>query len=159
MDAVPGASTEEIYEIVSRPSEETYWKLKCKGGCHDIFFLTTLDKTPECLQQMSHLCQQQNHPPGDFGVYLQMLMQGANCHCEFNLYYDPAKPTEIDRTKWLVTEGGSELAKKGAFFSRPYGPWAKMAYARASGTLIMQRKTKSIFDPNGILNPGQLCFR
>ena len=49
-------------------------------------------------------------------------------------------------------------AGMGGFFSRPYGAWKDPAYQRAAGTLTMQRKIKEIFDPNGILNPGKLCF-
>jgi len=60
--------------------------------------------------------------------------------------------------KWLVTEGAASLANMGAFFSRPYGAWAKVAYGRAVETATMQRKLKKIFDPKDVLNPGQLCF-
>jgi FAD/FMN-containing dehydrogenase len=45
-----------------------------------------------------------------------------------------------------------------AFFSRPYGPWARVAYSHAAETATMQKKIKKIFDPKDILNPGQLCF-
>jgi len=57
-----------------------------------------------------------------------------------------------------VSEGAYDLANMGAFFSRPYGPWAKIAYSRAAETNILQRKVKKIFDPNNVLNPGRLCF-
>jgi FAD/FMN-containing dehydrogenase len=50
------------------------------------------------------------------------------------------------------------LMEKGAFFSRPYGPWADMAYARFTEGVAALRKLKNIFDPNNILNPGKLCF-
>jgi FAD/FMN-containing dehydrogenase len=46
----------------------------------------------------------------------------------------------------------------GAFFSRPYGPWADLAYGRFTEGVAALRKLKSIFDPNNILNPGKLCF-
>jgi FAD/FMN-containing dehydrogenase len=87
-----------------------------------------------------------------------MTTQGTSCHCEFDLYYDPAKTADVDETKELAAKAGEGLLKAGAFFSRPYGPWAKLAYAQAPSTTILHRKIKGIFDPNGILNPGKLCF-
>ncbi|MBP1708002.1 MAG: FAD-binding domain protein, partial [Chloroflexi bacterium] len=44
--ALPGAPEGAVTSWLSSPSAEPYWKLRHKGGCHDIFFLTTLDKTP-----------------------------------------------------------------------------------------------------------------
>jgi FAD/FMN-containing dehydrogenase len=155
---VPGASAEEISRLLSKPSSEPYWKLSFKGGCHDIFFLTTLDKTPRFVGVMSDQAKVHGCPAEDIGVYIQMVVQGTSCHCEFNLYYDPTKPTELDRTKRIVGEGAEDLAKMGGFFSRPYGAWRDIAYRDAAGTLSIQRKIKKIFDPNSILNPGKLCF-
>jgi FAD/FMN-containing dehydrogenase len=94
----------------------------------------------------------------NLGVYIQPWVQGTSCHCEFNLYNDPAKPNELDKTKWMVNEGSRTLAKQGGFFSRPYGAWVDFAYANAAETVAMQRKVKRIFDPKGILNPGKLCL-
>ena len=158
MDMVSGVTAEDVSVLLSRPSDEPYWKLRYKGGCHDTFFLTTLDKTPGFIEVMSTLSRSCKYPSEDIGVYIQPVVQGTSCHCEFDVYYDPANPTEGDRTRRLVTEGGEELAKMGGFFSRPYGQWAKIAYSRATETTIVQRKMKRIFDPNNILNPGKLCF-
>jgi len=153
-----GASAEEVLRLLSQPSPEPYWKLRFKGGFHDIFFLTTLDKTAAFAAAMSELAQRQGYPAEDIGVYIQPIVQGTSCHCEFNFNYDPAKPAELDAVKRLVSLGGEEMAERGGFFSRPYGAWRDTAYRRAEGTLTMQKKVKQIFDPNKILNPGKLCF-
>jgi len=155
---IHGADADELSQILSRPSDDPYWKLRYKGGCSDIFFLTTLDKTPGFVSAMSGLAQSRRFSPRDIGVYIQPVVQGTSCHCEFNLFHEPANAAEADRVKWLVTEGSVNLANLGAFFSRPYGYWAKVAYSRATETAIMQRKLKKIFDPKDIMNPGQLCF-
>lgn len=155
---IPGASAEDLSVLLSQPSPEPYWKLRFTGGYHDIFFLTTLDKTPEFITAMSTLAQSQNFTTKDVGVYIQMAVQGTSCHCEFCLYSDLTQPAEFERTKWLVTEGSKEFAKMGGFFSRPYGAWANFAYGPTGQTVITQRKVKEIFDPNHILNPGKLCF-
>ena len=155
---IPGASAEEALHLLSQPSPEPYWKTRFKGGFHDIFFLTTLDRTPDFVATMCDLAPFHGYPVEDMGVYIQPIVQGTSCHCEFDLYYDPIKPAEVEAAKRLVSLGSEEMAERGGFFSRPYGPWKDVAYRRAPGTLTMQKKVKKIFDPNEILNPGKLCF-
>ena len=155
---IPGAHGEDLSPILSGPSEEPYWKLRYKGRCGDLFFLTTLDKTPGFADAVADLSRSQRFPSASIGVYIQPTVQGTSCHCEFDIFYDPENAAETERAKWLVTNGAADLADKGAFFSRPYGAWAKIAYSRAGETAAMQKKVKKIFDPNNVLNPGQLCF-
>jgi hypothetical protein len=155
---IPGASAEELSRLLAQPSPEPFWKLRFKAGFHDIFFLTTLDKTNGFVATMSDLAQRYQYSAKDIGVYIQATVQGTSSHCEFNLYYDPTKPAESEATNRFVNQGAEALANMGAFFSRPYGAWKDTAYRRVTDTLIMQRKVKQIFDPNSILNPGKLCF-
>jgi FAD/FMN-containing dehydrogenase len=155
---IAGVRANDVAVVLSGPSTEPYWKLRLKGGCHDIFFLTTLDKIPKFISEISALMYSNRYPVENMGVYIQPVVQGTSCHCEFNLYTDPANQNELDRTKWLVNEGSRELAKKSGFFSRPYGAWKDFAYSGAAETVTMQRKIKKIFDPKEILNPGKLCL-
>ena len=154
--AIPGAKAEELAKLLIKPSPDPYWKTRLKGGFQDIFFLTTLDKTPEFIAAMSYLAQQHDYPAENIGVYIQPIVQGTSCHCEFNLYYDPSEESEA--VKRLASSAGEKIAGMGGFFSRPYPAWKDTAYRGAAGTLAMQRKIKEIFDPKGILNPGKLCF-
>ncbi len=156
---ISGVKAEEFSMLLSQPSPEPYWKLRLKGGFDDIFFLTTLGKTPEFAGILSELAQQQGFPAVNIGAYIQPVVQGTSCHCEFNLYYDPANQAESELTGKLATEAVDRTEPKGAFFSRPYSRWVDAAYRRAGDTAEMQKKVKDIFDPNRILNPGKLCFK
>jgi len=156
---IAGVNAEEFSRLLPLPSPEPYWKLRLKGGCNDIFFLTTLGKTPEFADVLFELVQQQGFPVSDIGAYIQPIVQGTSCHCEFNLYYDPANRAESDLTGKVAAEAVDHMEEKGAFFSRPYTGWVDVAYRRASDTVEMQKKVKDIFDPHWILNPGKLCFK
>ncbi|MBI5442527.1 MAG: FAD-binding oxidoreductase [Deltaproteobacteria bacterium] len=158
VEALFGARGDELGAILSGPSAEPHWKAAYKGGCRDVFFLTTLDKTPGFIEAVSALSGSRQVPWTDVGVYLQPVVQGTSCHCEFDLYFDPAKDAENEQVRRLAEDCAETLSRKGAFFSRPYGPWAKLAYGHRGDATDLLRKVKSVFDPNQILNPGQLCF-
>jgi FAD/FMN-containing dehydrogenase len=158
VDTLAGLSSEEAVDMLQRPSGEPYWKQRYSGGFQDIFFLTTLDKTPQFIGKMSALAQSRRISPEEIGIYIQMVVQGTSCHCEFNLYYDPRNTVETERVKSLVSDGPVDLMNMGAFFSRPYGSWARTAYSRAAESAIVQKKIKTVFDPRNVLNPGKLCF-
>jgi FAD/FMN-containing dehydrogenase len=158
INAIASLSAEDVKNVISKSSEEPYWKLRYKGACAEIFFLTTLDRAPAFTEAMPALARSHRVSPDDVGVYIQMMVQGTSCHCEFDLFHDSVNTSEKERAKSLITEGAVDLANMGAFFSRPYDPWVSVAYSRAAETTILQRKVKKIFDPNNILNPGRLCF-
>jgi FAD/FMN-containing dehydrogenase len=156
--AIPGAKAEQVAESVLNPSKEPYWKLRCKGGCQDIFFLTTLNRTPEFAATMYSVAEAFKYPPSDIGVYIQPTHLGTSCHVEFSLPFDPGDETEAARMQGLFTRASVELSQQGAFFSRPYGIWADMAYSKNAEHTSLSRKLKGLFDPNNVLNPGKLCF-
>ena len=156
--AIPGARDGEVLEALLNPCKEPYWKLRYKGGCQDIFFLTTLDRTPEFVNTMYSLSQAMGYSPSEVGTYIQPLMRGVGCHCEFSLPYDPGNQREVTKIQRLLIEGSEALMNQRAFFSRPYGSWADMAYNRDAKSTIVLRKVKKIFDPNNVMNPGKLCF-
>ena len=156
--AIPGARGADLLGALSRPFAEPYWKLRYRGGCHDIFFLTTLDRTPEFIATMARMAEAAGYPSTDIGIYLQPQMQGRACHCEFNLSCDPGNPTEREKVRRLFVEASEALMRMGGFFSRPYGPWAEMAYNRDAQSVLALRKVKGIFDPGNVMNPGKLCF-
>ena len=156
--AVGGVSATELLKAVQRPSVEPYWKLRNKGACHDIFFITTYDKLEGQINVMYDLANKSVYPVSDLGVYIQPIVQGANCHCEFNLFYDPENASELNQVKELSALAVKSLMAKGAFFSRPYGESAKMIINRDAAYVAALTKVKAILDPNRVMNPGKLCF-
>jgi FAD/FMN-containing dehydrogenase len=156
--AVGGVSATEMLKMAQRPSAEPYWKLRYKGACQDIFFLTIDDKLEGQIGVMNDLAEKAGYPAPDVGVYIQPIVQGTGYHCEFNLFYDPGNPSELNRVKELSTLAIKDLMAKDAFFSRPYGESTGMIFNRDAATVAVLNKLKKIFDPNNVMNPGKLCF-
>jgi FAD/FMN-containing dehydrogenase len=152
---IAGASAAQLSGLLSGISPEPYWKTRYAGDYEDIFFLTTLDKTPDFTSVIKQNAGTRGYSPENIGVYIQPIVQGTSCHCEFNLYHEPVEKANIEK---LVTAGCKRIADTGGFFSRPYSAWKDIAYRQAAATAAMQRKVKQLFDPNEILNPGKLCF-
>jgi len=155
---IPGVDSQQLLEVISNPSQSNYWKFNYKGGAQDIFFITTLNRTPAYLNIMQSAAQRCGYPGQDIGIYLQPLMQGVCCHCEFVIPFDPANPNEVTRAQKLIDETSRELMRQEAFFSRPYGNWADMVYRADMQSTEILRKVKGIFDPRKVMNPGKLCF-
>jgi hypothetical protein len=156
--STPGLGAAQVISMLRQTSKEPYWKLGYKGGCQDIFFLTTLDKTPKFINTMYEVADAAGYSTSDIGTYLQPMMQGVACHCEFSLPYDSDSQKESLKMAKLMDEASRALMQNGAFFSRPYGSWADMVFSRDAQQTIALRKIKGIFDPNKIMNPGKLCF-
>ncbi|MBN1177225.1 MAG: FAD-binding oxidoreductase [Dehalococcoidales bacterium] len=156
--SVGGVSANEILKVIQKPSTEPYWKLRYKGACEDIPYLTINDKLGGQLETMYDLAEKASYSASDMGVYIQPIVQGTGCHCEFNLFYDPANASEANRVKGLATSAVKGLMDNGAFFSRPYGENAGMIINRDAATVAVLKKLKNMFDPNYIMNPGKVCF-
>jgi len=153
-----GKEVAVLEHLSSSWNKEPYWKLAYKGSCQDIFFLTPLSKTAGFIELVKKTSARYHYPYSDIGCYLQPMVQGRGCHCEFNLPCDKSDESEVAEVKSLFLEASETLIRNGAFFSRPYGPWADMVFSRYAEGVTALRKTKNIFDPNNILNPGKLCF-
>jgi FAD/FMN-containing dehydrogenase len=160
-NTLPGAESKgkTVLELLSNPwGKEPYWKLRYKSSCHDIFFLTPLSQVSKFVDLMRGVVSRYQYPIDDVGCYIQPMVQGRGCHCEFNLPCDASDVKEMAMVQKLFMEASETLINNGAFFSRPYGPWADMVYSRYPEGVTALKKLKDIFDPKHILNPGKLCF-
>jgi hypothetical protein len=148
----------DLLKAAQGPSAEPYWKLRTKGACQDIFFISNFQKINDLINVMYKAADKAGYPVPDLGVYIQPLVQGANYHVEFNLFYDPENQKETKIVKELTTGVINPLIANGAFFSRPYGESARAILNRDAATVQALRKVKSIVDPDSVMNPGKLCF-
>jgi hypothetical protein len=155
---VGGVSANDILKAVQQPCGEPYWKLRYKGACQDIFFLTIYDKLEGQIGIMNNLADKAGYGASNLGIYIQPVVQGTGCHCEFNLFFDSGNPIELDRVKTLSASATKELMARGAFFSRPYGENTEMIVNRDAATAAVLNKMKNIFDPNHVMNPGNAVF-
>jgi FAD/FMN-containing dehydrogenase len=155
---VPGCSWIRMESILASPSPEPYYKLRPKGGFLDIFFLTTLDQVEPLLSIMESMCEKYEYSYSQLGTYVQPIQHGRAVHVEFTIYYDPEDGEDKQKAEALLKEASKALDTAGAFFSRPYGIWSDMAYARCPDTVQALRKVKNILDPDHVLNRGKLCF-
>ncbi len=156
--SIGSVSAFELLKAVQGPSPEPYWKLRAKGACHDIFFISNFQKVGGLIDTMYDAADKAGYPASELGIYVQPIVQGANFHCEFNLFYDPENPKEVNRVRSLATSTINPLMSKGAFFSRPYGEGTKTIMNRDAATVMALNKVKMILDPDKVMNPGKLCF-
>jgi len=155
---VGGISANAILKAAQQPSENPYWKLRTRGGCHDVFYLTLREKLEAQIGIMNDLADSAGYAATDMGVYIQPSVQGTNWHCEFNLFYEPDNARECNRIKALADSAVRRLMNSGAFFSRPYGQAAGEILNRDAASVEVLHTFKKIFDPNNVMNPGKICF-
>jgi len=148
----------ELLKAVQSPSDEFYWKTPAGWACQDVFFITNIQKSGPCIDTMYDLAEVAGYNTANMGVYVQPVVQGTNYHVEFNLFYNPADGSEAAKVKNLYVTAVRKLMDKGAFFSRPYGEITGMVMNRDAATVAALKKVKAILDPDGIMNPGKLCF-
>jgi len=156
--ALPGVGLADVAAVFEGCSVEPHWKLRYRGASQQVFFLSTLEKVPALVETVQAAAEAAGIPAAEVGVYVQPQHQGVAQHVELTLPYDPANRKQAARMKALVAKASQEAIEGGAYFSRPYGDWADMVYARDADARQILRLAKGIVDPKNVLNPGKLCF-
>jgi FAD/FMN-containing dehydrogenase len=161
-DSLPGlpGSGKKLLAMLRKPwpKEVTYWKNRYKGGCHSLFFITKPALMARFINKVGEIAAKHGYPMSDIGGYMQPIEHNRACHLELYFYYDPTSRPEVERVRKLSTAAAPVLLKEGALFTRPYGELAKLVYDKADGYAATLKRVKKLFDPNNIMNPGNLCF-
>ncbi len=142
--------------VLRRVSDEPYWKTRLKGDCREIFFLTSLSKTPDFIRIAKETAASHGYDSSTMGIYLQMVIQGTACHCEFDLYTSPGEASSMEG---FYNELSRKIFAQGGYYSRPYGIWSDLVYPHSETFVKYARGLKKIFDPDTVMNPGKLCFK
>jgi len=140
------------------PKDKTYWKHAYKGGCQDLMFMTTLERVDRFIPAVIEVTAKYQYPTNDIGCYIQPVQDGHACQLQFNFYYNPNDEAEKERMRSLYRDAAAAVLERGAYFNLPYPAVADMVYRKHGDYTTILRRFKKHFDPNGILNPGNLCF-
>jgi FAD/FMN-containing dehydrogenase len=153
--ALGPVSARRLLAAATTPGAEIDWRHRHLGHCLSIFFLTTLDRAPGLVELLESLARQKGIGPEALGCYLQPVVQNHACHVELLAPFDPECASQVQRMRELERDAVAKLSTVGAFFSRPYGAAAKVAFERNRASYELLRKVKDIFDPNRVLNAGK----
>lgn len=132
---------------------EIYWKLRL-GALRDILFLAPPSKTADLTNGLLELLAA--HPAEDLGLTLQPQVQGRAFRIEADLF---CTKEALEKTRLLADAAEADLFARGALFDRPYTPaLSDLVFGADPVAVREQKKLKAVFDPQGIFNPGKLCF-
>jgi hypothetical protein len=133
-------------------------KFNCRGSVHDLNYAVPLKKVALMESVIKETCRSDGYDPAELGGYLLPVERGRAVHCEFDLHCDLSNRSEAATVKQVWLTASEALINRGAYFSRPYGPWAEMMYRRSGSYTRKLKEIKDEIDPNHIMNPGKLCF-
>jgi FAD/FMN-containing dehydrogenase len=162
LTTLPGlaAAEKRLPEMLRKPwpKDKTYWKHAYKGSCQDLMFMTTLDRVERYIPAVIEVAIKHQYPVNDIGCYIQPVEDGHACQLDFSFYYNSSDEAETERIRSLYANAAAAMLERGAYFTRPYGAVADMVYKKNGDYTALLKRFKKHFDPNGILNPGNLCF-
>ncbi len=149
-----------IFPILRKPwpADVPHWKTRVKGACQSLFFHTRPLKASRFVSVVEELAARHGYPIRDIGIYIQPIEHNRACRPEFTFFYDPDNDEEKETVRALYKEAAVKVLNEGGVVTRPYGDLAPIVYERAASYASHLKRLKKIFDPNNIMNPGNLCF-
>ncbi len=140
------------------PADVPYWKNRWQGASQSLFFIARPERAPQYVEIVETVAPKHGYPVADIGSYIQPIEHNRACQVEFTFFYDGKNAAAKARIAGLYRDAARALINEGALFTRPYGDLAPMVYERAAGYVTALRRMKKVFDPNNVMNPGNLCF-
>jgi FAD/FMN-containing dehydrogenase len=140
------------------PADMPYWKNRWQGASQSLFFIARPENAPKYVSIVESIAPKHGYPVADIGSYIQPIEHNRACQVEFTFFYDGKNAAAKARVAALYRDVARALMNEGALFTRPYGELAPMVYERAASYVLGLKRVKKIFDPNNIMNPGNLCF-
>jgi len=163
LTSLPGEAGAEkkLPDMLLKPGSngKTYWKHAYKGGCQEMVFMTTLERSAGFIPVVNEIAARYQYPINDIGCYIQPVENGRACQVEFEFYYNPKNEAEREKIRALYAAAARAVFDRGAWFTRPYGSaLSDFVYKRYGNYVATIRRLKKYYDPNYIMNPGTLCF-
>ncbi len=140
------------------PAHLTYWKNRWQGASQSLFFIARPEMAPLYVDIVEAIAPRYGYPVADIGSYIQPIEHNRACQVEFTFFYDNKDAEAKARIAAIYKDAAQALISEGALFTRPYGELAPMVYERAAGYVMALKRVKKLFDPQNIMNPGNLCF-
>jgi FAD/FMN-containing dehydrogenase len=140
------------------PADVPYWKNRWQGASQSLFFIAKPERAPRYVDIVEAVAPKHGYPVADIGSYVQPIEHNRACQVEFTFFYDEKDAAARARIAALYRDAARALMNEGALFTRPYGELAPMVYERAANYVMALWRMKKVFDPNNIMNPGNLCF-
>jgi len=162
-DSLANIQSEKLEPLLDGQTVDPHPKYSERTVAVDIFYNTTLDRVKSHIEEVDKLLKSHRFPPERLNIYVQPVIQARATHLEFSLVADrPGFETNSSTMYEKVCNLGREIAEfavaNGGFFSRPYKLVREFSFKGHEVYAEGLRKLKKIFDPDTILNKGELCF-
>ncbi len=162
-DNISGITQNEIEPLLDGNSIDPHPKFSEMSIALDIFYITTLDRIQTHLKGVENILNNYKFPKDRVNIYIQPVIQARAVNLEFSILADRPDSDKIEhsleKVRAICKEIGRFAALNGGFFSRSYELINDIAFTDKNQVFQEGlRKLKRIFDPNMILNKGQLIF-
>lgn len=161
-DGMPGfpQAADKLKQILRNPwpAEKTYWKAVPAGNYQDLFFIARPERVPEFIDIVRDVASKNGYPFESIGIYEQPIEHNRACQLEFTFMYDGSADGADAEIYDIYYKMFKALHAVGAYFTRPYGDMGGELYQKAASYKAALMKVKNLFDPNNIMNPGNVCF-
>jgi FAD/FMN-containing dehydrogenase len=148
---------EELLKDTERPTRMQK-RFGFKGSVQPLSFYGESRKASFFEGLIHKMASEFGVPFEEIGGFILPIERARAVFCQFDLHCDSGNAQEKEKTETLLKVASERLIDEGAFFDPPYGIWADMMYSRAGTYAEYLKRVKKELDPNGIMNPGKLCF-